>query len=83
MILKNPPILPKILVTLFSISITLTGGTTKAKAIKIFPHNVLLLKVDSVEEFSNQSKTDGMVNNHVSSCKVFTHYAGIILRIIG
>ena len=56
------------LATLFSISITPTGQTTKAKAVKNFPHNILLLKVDSFEGFSNWSKTDGMVNNHLSSC---------------
>ena len=31
-------------------------------------HNFPLLKVDGFEGFSNQSKTDGMVNNHLSSC---------------
>ena len=35
-------------------------------AVKIFPHNILLWKVDSFKGFSNQSKTDRMVNNHLS-----------------
>ena len=31
-------------------------------------HNALLLKVDNFKGFSNQNKTDGIVNNHLSSC---------------
>ena len=33
----------------------------------LFLDNILLLKVDSIEGFSNQSTTDGMVNYHLSS----------------
>ena len=35
---------------------------------KIFSNNIRLLKVDRFEGFSNQSKTDGIVNNYLSSC---------------
>ena len=42
-------------------------------AVKLFPDNILLLKVDSFKGFSNWSKTDVMVNNHLqlmSSCNL-------------
>ena len=34
---------------------------------EIFPSDILLLTVHSFEGFSNWSKSDGMVNNHLSS----------------
>ena len=37
---------------------------------KLFSDNILLLKVDSFEGFSNRNKTDKMVNNHLSSCNL-------------
>ena len=39
-------------------------------AVKLFLDNILLLKVDSFEEFSNWNKTDEMVNSHLSSCNL-------------
>ena len=38
---------------------------------KFFPDNILLLKNDRFEGFSNQIKTDGMVKNHLSSCNSY------------
>ena len=38
-------------------------------AVKLFLDHTLLLK-DSFKGFSNWHKTDGMVNNHLSSCNL-------------
>ena len=45
-----------------------TGKTTDHMAFKFFPDTTLLLKVDRCEEILNRIKTDGMVNDHLSSC---------------
>ena len=45
-----------------------TGKTTDHVALKFFPKNILLLKVDHFEETLNQIKIDGMMNDHSSSC---------------
>ena len=39
-------------------------------AVKLFLENILLLKVETFEGFSNRNKTDEMVNNHLSSCNL-------------
>ena len=45
-----------------------TGKVTDHVALKFFPKNILLLKVDSFEGILNQIKIDGMMNDHSSSC---------------
>ena len=44
-----------------------TGYNIEAMAVKLLLNNIVLLKVDSFEGFSNRNKTDEMVNNHLSS----------------
>ena len=63
-ILKNLLILPKIVSNIaFNFNHTYWLNYSKAKAVKIFPQNILLLKVDNFKGFLYRSKTDGMVNN--------------------
>ena len=45
-----------------------TGKTTNHMAFKIFADAILLLKVDHFEGILNWIKTDGMVNDYLSSC---------------
>ena len=45
-----------------------TGYNTEAMAVKLILDNILLLEVNSFEGFSNQQKTDGMLNNYSNSC---------------
>ena len=45
-----------------------TGKTTDHMALNFFPDTILLLKVDRFEGILNRIKTDGMVNDHLSSC---------------
>ena len=45
-----------------------TENTTYHMAFKFFPYTILLLKVDHLEGILNRIKTDGMVNDHTSSC---------------
>lgn len=45
-----------------------TGQTTDHMTFKFFPGTTLLLKVDLFEGFSNQNKTNKMVNNQLSIC---------------
>ena len=40
-------------------------------AVKIFPENILLLKVDTFKGFLNQHKIDRIVNDNSSSQNVF------------
>ena len=45
-----------------------TAQTTKDMAVKFFPDDILLLKVDDFEGFLNQCKIDEMVNDNSISC---------------
>ena len=47
-----------------------TGKTTDHMPFKFFPHTILLLKVDLFEGILNRIKSDGMVNDHLSSCNL-------------
>ena len=38
--------------------------------LKFFPENILLFKVDYFEKCFKQNKTDGIVNDPLSSCKL-------------
>ena len=45
-----------------------TGTITDYMAFKFFPDTTLLLYVEGFEGILNQSKIDGMVNDHSNSC---------------
>ena len=45
-----------------------TGKSTDCMAFKFFPDTILLLTVDFCEGILNRIKTDGLVNDHSSSC---------------
>ena len=45
-----------------------TGKTTDYMTLKFFPETILLLKEHHFERILNWIKSDGMVNDHSSSC---------------
>ena len=68
-------------ITIFSqFVITPTGCIINAVDLKIFPNNIMLLKVDRFEGFSNQSNVDELVINSMSGCNL--KIANLIITII-
>ena len=45
-----------------------TGRIINAMDLKIFPNNIMLLKVDCFEGFLNRSNVDELVINSMSGC---------------
>ena len=56
-------------ITIFSQFVVAPNGCIiNAMDLKIFSYTIMLLKMDSFEEFSNQSKIDKLVINSMSGC---------------
>ena len=56
-------------ITIFSqFVIAPTGCIINAMDLKIFPNNIILLKVDHFEGFLNRSNVDKLVINSMSGC---------------
>ena len=56
-------------ITIFSqFVVAPTRCIINAMHLKIFPNNIMLLKVDHFEGFSNQSNVDKLVINSMSGC---------------